>query len=79
MQIRTPTFSLGCFLRALFWMHRIAGVGMDHLGSSSPSPAKAGSLEQVIQESVQVGFEYLRRGRLHSCSVQPVPVLSPAK
>lgn len=37
--------------------------------------AKAGSLEQVTQESVQVGSEYLQRRKLHSPSRQPAPVL----
>ena len=40
------------------------------------SPAKAGSLEQVSQECIQVGFEYLQRRRLHNLSGQPAPVLS---
>lgn len=41
----------------------------------SKSPAEAGSLEYIAQESVQVGFEYLQRRTLN-LSGQPVPVLS---
>lgn len=48
-------------------------------GSSGDHPvqllAKAGSLEQVVQESVQAGCEYLQRSRHHSPNGQPVPVL----
>jgi len=41
----------------------------------SKSPAKAGSLEYIAQESVQVGFEYLQRGKLPNLLGQPVLVL----
>ena len=37
-------------------------------------PAKAGSLQWVTQESVQVSCEYLRTRRLHHLSGQLVPV-----
>jgi len=40
-------------------------------------PAEAGSVQQVVQESVEVDFEYLQKRRLHSLSGQPVPVLCP--
>jgi len=52
------------------------GVGRDLWGSSSPTPLpKQGHLEQVVQELVQVGFEYLQRRRLHNPSGPLVPVL----
>jgi len=40
----------------------------------SNTTAKAGSLQQVAQEGVQMGLEYPHR-RLHNLSGQPVPVL----
>jgi len=45
--------------------YRIIRVGRDFWRLSSPIPSKADSLHQVAQESVQVGFEYLQRRRLH--------------
>jgi len=54
--------------------HRAVGVGRDLCGSSSlASLPKQGYLEQVAQDLVQVGFEYLQRRRLHNLSGQPVP------
>jgi len=51
------------------------GVGMDLWGSSRPTPLpKKGHLEQVAQDLVQAGFEYLQRRRIHNLSGQPVPV-----
>ena len=41
----------------------------------SNPPAKAGSLEQVTQKSIQVSFKCLQRRRLHHLSKQPVPLL----
>ena len=38
-------------------------------------PDKEGSLQQVAQESIQMGLEYLQRIKLHNTSGQPVPVL----
>jgi len=55
--------------------YRIIRVGRDFWRLSSPIPSKADSLHQVAQESVQVGFEYLQRRRLHKLSGQPVPLL----
>ena len=56
--------------------HRMAGVGRDLGASSGPTPLlKQGHLQQAAQDLVQAGFEYLQRGRLHSPSGQPVPVL----
>jgi len=40
---------------------------------SNPT-AKASSLEEVSQESIQAGFEYLQRSKLHNLPGQPVPV-----
>ena len=37
---------------------------------------KQGHLGPVVQEHVQMAFEYLQGGRLHNLSGQPVPVLS---
>ena len=34
-----------------------------------------GHLQQAAQDLVQVGLEYLQRGRLHNLPGQPVPVL----
>ena len=40
--------------------HRIAGVGRDLCGSSSPTPLpKQGHPEQAAQDLVQAGLEYL--------------------
>jgi len=56
--------------------HRMVGVGRDLWGSPSPTLLpKQGLLEQVAQELVQVGFEYLQRRRIHNLSGQPAPVL----
>ena len=52
------------------------GVGRDLWGSSSAIPLpKQGHLEQVAQDHIQVGLEYLQRKRIHNPSGQPVPVL----
>ena len=48
----------------------MVGVGSDFL--RSPSQVH---LEQVAQDCIQVGFEYLQGRRLHSLSGKPVPVL----
>jgi len=54
----------------------MVGVGRDLWGSpSSTSLPKQGHLDQVAQDLVQVGFEYLQRRRLHNLPGQPVPVL----
>jgi len=43
-------------------LHRIVGVGRDLCGSSSPTPLpKQGHPEQVAQDLIQVGLEYLQR------------------
>jgi len=48
-------------------------VGRDLWKSFSPLPMpKQGHLEQVAQDLVQAGFEYLQR-RVHKPSGQPVP------
>ena len=49
------------------------GVGRDLCGSSGLTPLD--HLQQAAQEHVQVGLEYLQRGRLHSLPGHPVPVL----
>jgi len=52
------------------------GVRRDLCESSGPTPLpKQGHLEQVPQDLVQAGFEYLQRRRIHKLSGQPVPVL----
>jgi len=54
----------------------MVGVGRDLCGSSSPSPLlKEGHLQQVAQDLVQAGLEYLQRRRIHNPSGQPFPVL----
>ena len=54
----------------------MVGIRKDLWGSSSPTPlSKQVDLEQVAQDSIQVGFEYLQRRRLHNASVLPIPVL----
>jgi len=54
----------------------MVGIGRDLCGSSSPTPLpKQGHPEQVAQDLVQVGLEYLQRRRLHSLPGQSVPVL----
>jgi len=54
---------------------RMVGVARDLWRSSSPTTLlKQFHLEQVAQDLVQVGFEYLQRRRLHNPSGQPVPV-----
>ena len=47
--------------------------GLLEIIQSNP-PAKAGSLDQAAQMGIQVDLERLQR-RLHTLSVQPVPVL----
>jgi len=51
----------------------LEGTSVDHL-VQTPLP-KQGHLEQVAQDLIQVGFEYLQRRRNHSLSGQTVPVL----
>jgi len=54
----------------------MVGVGRDLCGSSSPSLLpKHGHLQQVVEDLVQAGLEYLQRRRLHNLPGQPVPVL----
>jgi len=54
----------------------MVGAGMDIWRSSSPIPLpKQIHLEQAAHDPVQVGFDYLQRGRLHNLSGQPVTVL----
>jgi len=53
--------------------HRILGAGPLEFLQPVP-PAKASSLKQVTQESLQKDFEHPQRKRLHSLSGQPVPV-----
>jgi len=54
----------------------MVGVGRDLCGSSSPFPlTKHGHLQQVAQDLVQAGLEYLQRRRLHNHPGQPAPVL----
>ena len=56
--------------------HRMEWVGRDLWRSSSPnSLLEQDHLEQVAQDGIQAGFEYLQRRRLHNLSGQPVPVL----
>jgi len=56
--------------------HRILGVGRGFCWSSSPIPLpNQGRLQQVAQDLVQAGLEYLQRRRLHNLTGQPVPVL----
>ena len=51
-------------------------VGRDLWRSSSPTPLlEQDHPEQVAQDRIQAGFEYLQRRRLHNLSEQPVPVL----
>jgi len=55
--------------------HRMVGVGR-HLCASSPTHLlKQGRLEQVAQDLVHTGVEYLQRRRIHNLSGQPVPGL----
>jgi len=66
------------FLYAIFLKqnHSMVGVGRDLCGSSSPTLLlKQGHLQQVAQELVQTGLEYLQRRRLHNLPGQPVPGL----
>jgi len=52
--------------------HRIAGVGRDLCGSSSPTPLpKQGHPQQAAQDRVQAGLEYLQRRRLHNLPATP--------
>jgi len=56
--------------------HRMAGVGRDLCGSSSPTLLlKQGLLQQAADDLVQAGPEYLQRRRIHNLPGQPVPVL----
>ena len=64
--------TLTIFYLSIVQKHRMVGVGRGLWDSSSP---KQFHLEQAAQDCVQVGFEYLQRRRIHSCSGQPVPVL----
>jgi len=42
--------------------HRMAAVGRDLCGSSSPTlPPKQGHLQQAVEDLVQVGLEYFQR------------------
>ena len=50
----------------------LEGISRNH---TVQPPAKACSLHQVVQKSIQVGFECLWRRRCHNLSGQPVPVL----
>ena len=55
--------------------HRLVEVCRDLSRSCSPTPMlKQGQLEQVAQDHVQLGFEYLHWWRLRSLSGQPMPV-----
>jgi len=52
----------------------MVGVGRDLCRSSSTTTLpKHGHLDQVAQDLVQVGFEYVQKKRLHNTSGQPVP------
>ena len=56
--------------------HRITELqGLEGKIIQSNPSAKAGSLQQIAQESIQEGFQYLQRSRLYSFSGQPDPVL----
>ena len=53
---------------------RMVGVGRDLCGSPSPTLLpKQGHLQQVVEDLVQAGLEYLQRRRLHSLPGQPGP------
>jgi len=53
----------------------MVGVGRDLCGSSSPTLLpKQGHLQQVVEDLVQAGLQYLQR-RLHHLLRQPVPGL----
>lgn len=62
---------------SMFLCHRITGSqGLEGTSGCQIQPlTKAGSLQLVAQERVQVGLEYLQGRRLHQQSGQPVPVL----
>ena len=54
----------------------MAAFGRDFIESSGPTHMpKQGYLEQIAQDLVQEGFEYLQRRRICSLSGQPVPAL----
>ena len=53
----------------------VVRVGRDFWRTSSPTPTKASSLQQVAQESIQAFFEYHQRRSLYNLSGQPFPVL----
>jgi len=63
------------FQKTLSQNHRAVEVGMYLLSSSSPTTLlKLGQLPQVVQDCVQLGFEYLHRCKFHNLSEQLVPV-----
>lgn len=52
------------FQSAFFGLHRIAKIGKDHWKSFSPTYLlEQDSLKHIIQDCVQMDFEYLRRRR----------------
>ena len=54
----------------------MVGVGRDLCESCSPTLLpKQGHLQEVVEDLVQAGLEYLQRRRLHNLPGQPVPVL----
>ena len=54
----------------------MVGFGRDLCGSSGPTTLpKQGHPEQVAQDLIQAGLEYLQRRRLHNLPGQPVPAL----
>lgn len=62
------------FFQVIFFLSQgLEVTSGDHM-VQLPSPA--GSLQQVVQESVQSGIEYLQSRRLHNHSGLPVPLLS---
>jgi len=68
-------YEVTCWVAALH-SHRMTGAGRDRTtGDGVQLRAKAVSLQQVTQKSIQAGFDYLQRRRRHSCSGQPAPAL----
>jgi len=56
--------------------HRMAGVGRNLCGSSSPtSLPEQDHPEQAAQDCIQAGLEYLQKRRLHNLPGQPGPGL----
>ena len=56
--------------------HRMAGVGRDLCGSSSPTPLpKQGHLQQAAQDLVREGLDSPSLEIFYNLSGQPVPVL----